>query len=153
MKKVRDRRSDFSPSEALSLHIQRQQALCDALEDVADNLPTAVDKLKCLQLSQSIWPIIKSAHTFEEEEVFPILALKTEAAVDLQQAMERLHYEHWEDESFGQDLADTMRAFAAGDDQDAEKLSYMLRGFFEGLRRHLAFESEVLTPMLKSDLQ
>ena len=38
-----------------------------------------------------------------------------------------------------------------GRDCNFEALSYMLRGFFEGLRRHIAFEVEHLMPILDSD--
>ncbi|MEN0002235.1 MAG: hemerythrin domain-containing protein [Pseudomonadota bacterium] len=136
-------------SDVLDQHISRQLALCDALEAIADDLPTAADTMKCLQLSKSIYPIIKSAHEFEEQHVFPALKTREPVAVDMHQVMERLHGEHWEDESHGHDLADALKEFAAGSERNAEKLSYMLRSFFGGLRRHLAFEREVLSPMLK----
>ncbi len=41
-------------------------------------------------------------------------------------------------------------AFAADRDAvDVEKLGYMLRGFFTGVRRHLAFEREYILPIIE----
>jgi hypothetical protein len=35
----------------------------------------------------------------------------------------------------------------------ADAAGYMLRGFFEGVRRHVAFEREMLAPLMKLALR
>ena len=37
-----------------------------------------------------------------------------------------------------------------GEQNNPEKLGYMLRGFFEGLKRHVAFEQTHLIPLIKN---
>jgi hemerythrin-like domain-containing protein len=68
---------------------------------------------------------------------------------DLKATVERLRYEHWEDESFADEVADALIRFVTDRaSSNAETLAYMLRGFFEGLRRHIAFEREHIVPIL-----
>nr|WP_312891188.1 hypothetical protein [Mesorhizobium silamurunense] len=55
----------------------------------------------------------------------------------------RLRAEHVEDQCFGDEVAETLVAIGHGDPiEPAEVVGFMLRGFFEGLRRHIAFERE-----------
>ncbi|MEO0496004.1 MAG: hemerythrin domain-containing protein [Pseudomonadota bacterium] len=134
--------------ERLQAHLTSQLDLCAALETIADGLPDNVCRQTCLHAARSIYPIVKSAHEFEEDELFPAIK-EVFLAQDTrpESPFERLMEEHWEDESFGQELAEVIREFVAGRDTNTDKLSYMLRGFFEGLRRHIAFEKEVFTPI------
>ncbi|MEM8750539.1 MAG: hemerythrin domain-containing protein [Pseudomonadota bacterium] len=135
----------------LKKHHQRQSILCDKLEALADRLPNQVDPQNCLTLARTIFPIVRQAHQFEETRLFPLLQNAATSADDLTQSLERLRFEHWEDESFAEELSDSLLEFGSGRG-DGEKLAYMLRGFFEGLRRHMAFETEHLLPLLKGDL-
>ncbi|MEO0636338.1 MAG: hemerythrin domain-containing protein [Pseudomonadota bacterium] len=135
--------------QELTVHLETQLKLCTALEKIADDLPDKVCRQSCLHAARSIYPIIKSAHQFEEERLFPALQSALEARpASAGNPIQRLMEEHWEDESFGQEIADVMREFVAGRDANTDKLGYMLRGFFDGLRRHIAFERELLGPLL-----
>ena len=69
----------------------------------------------------------------------------------MKNALERLQYEHWKDESFAEEVSDGLIKFVSDSDHpSADTLAYMLRGFFEGLRRHIAFEVEhILLPLLR----
>ena len=68
----------------------------------------------------------------------------------MQNALERLQYEHWKDESFAEEVSDGLIKFVSDSDHpSADTLAYMLRGFFEGLRRHIAFEAEHILPLLR----
>ncbi|NDW04440.1 hypothetical protein GTK09_08345 [Jiella sp. 40Bstr34] len=150
------------------------------MEAIADGLPDDLDAQQTLHVARSIGPGIRRAHRFEEDTVFPVLKTSRDASPELSGTLQRLHFEHWEDESFGDELADKLidyvrtRAAAkhckasqagfprrmgsfgivaaepAGSSANpaAEALGYMLRGFFEGLRRHIAFEEEHLVPLL-----
>lgn len=132
----------------LEKHLQCQMTLCDALEEIADTLPNRVDKQKCLLTARTIMPVVKSAHLFEEQVLFPTLQIENATSQRLDTAIERLYAEHWEDEGFGDEISEALLAYGCGESFDPEKLGYMLRGFFEGLRRHVAFEKEVLAPLL-----
>ena len=83
-------------------------------------------------------------------EVWPPLLMSIENTDDaLKSTVERLRYEHWEDESFSDEVADALIRFVTDKaSSNAETLAYMLRGFFEGLRRHIAFERDHIVPLL-----
>jgi len=67
--------------------------------------------------------------------------------------LERLRYEHWEDESFAEEICDELKLLVNNPNKAViDKLSYMLRGFFEGMRRHIAFEVEYLLPELNKSM-
>lgn len=128
-------------------HIRLQYDLSCRLENLADNLPRSVDVQECLLLARHVPIIVQSAHSFEEEMVFPVLAVGSGGA--LAKSLERLRFEHWEDEDFGFEVSEALHQFATkADSVNADALAYMLRGFFEGLRRHVAFEREHIMPLL-----
>lgn len=129
--------------ERLNLHLLAQKQLCDQLERIADGLPRHVDHQQCLIAAQAVYPVVMAAHSFEEKELFPAIIKADPIHPNISEILERLHGEHWEDESFAQEIADALRGFVSGREHNVDKLSYMLRGFFEGLRRHIAFEKEM----------
>ncbi len=139
----------ISVNRKLLEHHKVMLQLCTKLEKIADSLPNISNIQECLVICRDLFPIIKSAHNFEEKVLFPILHDKQQEDGGLKKNLERLRYEHWEDESFAEEISDVFNAYINEPIQsDAEKLAYMLRGFFEGVRRHIAFETEYLLPML-----
>lgn len=149
-----DRNLEKTPVESIILQLQEhhrnQLDICNRLENLADSLPDNVDRQECLSISWQIYPAIKSAHQFEEETLFPTLQGTQGSSADIDRNIERLKFEHWEDESSAEDISIFLRQMVQSPkDANVGKISYMLRGFFEGLRRHIAFESEHLLPMLR----
>jgi len=137
----------FELELAMNKHCMIQIDMCDALEEIADSLPRKFNKQQCLQVAHALYPSIKSAHEFEEQYLFPTLDSLTEDDKTLGASLERLRFEHWEDESYSQELAETLLDWVRGQSKyDPETIGYMLRGFFEGLRRHIAFEREHIIP-------
>jgi hypothetical protein len=64
---------------------------------------------------------------------------------DIETTLTRLRFEHCEDECFAEELTEALHALGAGRAEiNIEATGYMLRGFFEAMRRHIAFESEHL---------
>jgi hemerythrin-like domain-containing protein len=124
--------------------------LCDQLEAIADSLPDSVDPQICLAAARSIQNLVTQAHKFEESSLWPVLRLLRSDDERLEASLERLRYEHWEDESYAEELVLVLTdwGMCAGT-RDAEATGYMLRGFFEGLRRHVAFEREHVVPLLQ----
>lgn len=121
-------------------------ALCDALEAIADSLPE-VDRHACLFIAESLLPVMREAHAYEEDSVFPAYAsdARREATVH------RLKAEHVEDEAAAEDLTETLLYVGHGGQVDnPEALGFMLRALFEGLRRHVAFEREHVMPLARS---
>lgn len=137
-------------AEQTQSHHRKQQSMCSRLEAIADALPMKIDRQECLMLARDIYPTVKAAHDFEENVLFPYLRRHADAEA-VKNGLERLRFEHWEDEAYAEELSDALGRIGRGDEvSDAEKISWMLRGFFDGVRRHMAFEAEHLLPMLRS---
>lgn len=129
-------------SKRLNQHLETQLALCDALEKIADSLPNNYCRQDCLRIASQISVILKDAHKFEEEEIFPtIKAAQKDNSIN--QTLQQLHSDHWEDESFACELQEALFGLVTTPQHaNKEALGYMLRGFFGNLRRHVAFETE-----------
>lgn len=127
-----------------------QLVLCEELEWLADHLPSNADRQRCLRLARAICPLVVSSHQVEEALLFNVLERLGDRVPDLPSTIERLRYEHYADLCFAEEIRDTL--LAIGRDEEgvsADAAGYMLRGFFESVRRHIAFEREILVPLLE----
>ncbi|WP_127142809.1 hemerythrin domain-containing protein [Pelagibacterium montanilacus] len=125
-----------------------QRAICDALEAIADALPISVDRQACLHAARALGPLITKAHQVEEEMIFPMISERWITTPGLDKIIERLKYEHFEDSCYAEEVQEALLSFVRGERRlSAEALGYMLRGFFEALRRHIAFEEDFLVPL------
>jgi hypothetical protein len=125
---------------SLKLAQAEMQSLCDMLEDIADSLPLSLNAGKCAKAAETIEPLVKRIHAFEEHEVFPSYAAAN-PGLATQDMLERLRDEHCVDECYAEELSDALkRVSSASDPISPDTLGYMLRGFFEATRRHQAFE-------------
>lgn len=155
-----DNTADFSrkTNEGFTLRwldaaYRQQLALCDALEEIADSLPASVNRQKCIYAAKALGPAIRDQHRCEEAVLFPWLETRPEADKALKETLARLKYEHFEDECFAEELTDALLGLGAGKPVNMEATGYMLRGFFESLRRHIAFERDHLLRNLPEDTQ
>jgi hemerythrin-like domain-containing protein len=124
---------------------------CDRLETLADLLPDGVNNQDCLHLAQIVVPLVMRAHAFEEQVVFPYLAKSPNLPDSAKESLERLKYEHFGDEAFAHDLCISLREYVTHRDRaNPETLSWMMRGFFDGVRRHVAFEQALLLPLIEA---
>lgn len=130
---------------------EEQLALCHELEEIADSLPGSVNRQKCIYAAKALGPLIKGIHHYEETVLFPQLQAAGEANDHLASTLERLKFEHCEDECFAEELTDALLRLGSGSAVNMEAVGYMLRGFFEGLRRHIAFEREHLLMGVRPD--
>jgi hemerythrin-like domain-containing protein len=138
------------PTDAVSLDWLKkahdaQLTLCSALEDIADSLPANVNRQKCMYAAKSLIPLVNGIHRYEEETVFPLLERMASGDRELIDSIARLKFEHVEDECCAEELTDTLTRLGSGDGTvNAEAAGYMLRGFFESIRRHIAFEQQFM---------
>lgn len=131
------------PVQAFARAHDDQLSLCGMLEEIADSLPDHVDRQKCMLAAREIWPLLRGVHSFEEKVVFPALADRLSHVAGLDETIARLKSEHAEDECYAEELTDTLLLLGAGDKGvNFDAVGYMLRGFFDSLRRHVAFERE-----------
>lgn len=123
--------------------------LCGLLEEVADSLPGAIDRRTCLMLASELEPLVRGLHRFEEETLFPAYEQAMQARGKGKGTLERLRAEHIEDECFAGELTEALRTLGeTGKVDNPEAMGFMLRGFFEAQRRHVAFEREHLLPAI-----
>lgn len=136
-------KSKFVVRDRLKRTFERQLKLCNDLETVADKLPGGTDRQFCLDLAQQIGPVLRDAHATEEQLLFP--GIVEHNGVFL---VERLRLEHIEDECFGEEVRYELLQLGQGRAVLApEATGYMLRGFFEGMRRHTRHELELLSEL------
>jgi hypothetical protein len=129
---------------------QEQLVLCDRLEAIADSLPDNIDRQGCIHTARALGPLISRAHKLEEEELFPVLEGAGFLPIDPKPSLERLKLEHAGDECFAEELTEVLLSYGSGDPtHGAEATGYMLRGFFEALRRHIAHERELAVGLQK----
>ncbi|RWB97404.1 MAG: hemerythrin domain-containing protein [Mesorhizobium sp.] len=120
--------------------------LCDALERIADALPS-VDRLTCLSTANAIVPLLRSIHQYEETIIFPVYEEAMVGRNANLASTRRLRAEHVEDECFADEVTEILLAIGHGETvENAEAVGFMLRGFFESMRRHIAFEREHVLP-------
>ncbi len=141
-------RNGTGHAKTLTECLNRLDSLCTDLEAIADELPAGTHPPAILPISQTIEAVIRAVHKLEEDEVFPELLQRYPDDLSLRAALERLRLEHIEDEGFSAEIAEALSDLASGSDRRTETIGYMLRGFFECLRRHIAFEREHILPKL-----
>lgn len=124
--------------------------LCDTLELIADSLPGHVDRRLCEVTARQLQDQIARYHAFEEHIVFPVYRAMSGDAFAAR-TIDRLCFEHREDEDFAFELAEQLLATARGASGNWETLGFMLRGFFNSVRRHVAFEQEHVLARLELD--
>lgn len=130
----------------------RKMRICDDLEAIADGLPSRVDRLKCLLVANELVPLLRLCHSYEEKYLFPAFAGKNSNDAARTASIRRLKAEHVEDECAAQDLTDTLLAIGHGGAvANPEAVGFMLRGFFDSMRRHVAFEREHVLPTIPAD--
>jgi hemerythrin-like domain-containing protein len=138
------------PAHAMSLDWWKrahdeQLRLCKELESIADSLPANINRQKCIYAAKALSPLIKGVHHYEETVLFPKIGSLSDSGAGVEDTINRLKFEHFEDECFAEEIAERLLLLGSGrGDINMEATGYMLRGFFEAIRRHVAFEREHL---------
>jgi hypothetical protein len=124
-------------------------ALCGRLEDFADALPDSIDRQECLIMSRALGPMVHRIQEFEEERVFPVLLAWQAIEPEMAETIDRLKIEHQLDSCYAEDVQDMLRGLGEGRPTlSPDAAGFMLRGFFEAMRRHVAFEQQFVVPLL-----
>lgn len=127
-----------------------QLLLCDELEALADSLASDDSRQRSLHLARAICPLVASTHQIEEALLFDPLGCFAGHLPDMPTTLQRLRFEHHSDLCFAEELQDALLAFGRRNDPiTADAMGYMLRAFFECVRRHVAFEREIMVPLLR----
>jgi hypothetical protein len=114
---------------------------CDRLESICDSLPHAYSRVDCLEMS--MW-LGQSFPDLIEKEEGSLIRITPAATFDWEEAVQTWKRHHRTDVTYAVELAEALEEFARRDQAGTvDALSYMMRGFFEAVRRHVAYE-EVL---------
>jgi hemerythrin-like domain-containing protein len=130
-------------------HILQLQ-LCDAIEHIADGLPDEVDRRLCAQVSAALQYDLPLHHRDEEEGLFPLLLAHKKDAEGIEEIVNRLTDEHKSDTAFAGEVAELLDTLSReGRIGNPDMAGYMLRGFFEGHRRHISWEEALVMPLAR----
>jgi hemerythrin-like domain-containing protein len=122
------------------VHAQILRA-CDRLESICDSLPHAYNRVDVLEMSE--W-LEQSFPQLIQQEEGSLTRITPATEGDWEDAARIWKRHHRTDVSYAGELAEALEEFAQRDEASAvDTLAYMMRGFFEAVRRHVAYE-EVL---------
>lgn len=126
----------------LERNYQSLLELCEALETIADRLPQHDARL-CLMTADALEPLVEHTHELEEAALFPLLVASSRP--ELNQTVARLRQEHLADSATAGEVSDALHGLVAGRSAlSADAVGYLLRAFFDGMRRHVHSELELI---------
>lgn len=146
-----DKRIDELDLKTLQQNHEELLGLCRSLEELADSLPFDVDDNLCRKVSDAVVPLIDRTQKFEEQLLFPDLD-RSAGSCFTAMMIDRLKNEHRCDRLAAEEISLTLKALLAGRcGLSFDTVGYMLRGFFECVRRHIAAETAVIDSLFASE--
>lgn len=119
---------------------------CDGLEAIADSLPRP-DLRVCVATAETLEPLVDATHRIEEAVLFPLLTAS--GRPELLETMTRLRREHLVDSSTAGEVSEALQQLAVGQSGlSPDATGYLLRSFFDSMRRHIHGELELLQQVL-----
>ncbi len=119
--------------------------LCHALEEVADALPGNVDFIKAEAAVLLLRDGFANHVSAQEEVLFPALRRRAAPGDRIDVLLGQAEYEHAVDQGLAVEVSEALASLI---DQrhtaNPEMVGYLLRCFFEGYRRHAAWERNVI---------
>jgi hemerythrin-like domain-containing protein len=124
--------------------------LCTALETIADALPRNIDLYQVNVATLFLRNSFADLLAVQEALLFVPLRQRTMAGDDCEAILSQIEREHVADRELAIEVADALeevntRGFVA----NPEMLGYLLRCFFEGQRRHAAWEQLIVYPLCR----
>lgn len=135
---------------------ERELKLCAILEAIADELPSPLDRALAGPAVPGLRMVVPRHEVIVRQILFPHLRASWPAgAADLDAMIERFSRANAMDILLAHDCADLLEASmaAGGRVENADMLAYILRGVFEGRRRHIEWEKAVLIPLAQARLK
>jgi hemerythrin-like domain-containing protein len=143
-------RNFTDPIDFLVHEHARQEWLCDVLETIADGLPGTLECALAAMVADALKVDVPLHHEDEEQGLFPLLQRRAVPEDNIEAMIRQLNREHLADDTYSTDLIDLLDALAGGQiPVNPEMAGYMIRGFFESYRRHIAFENIVIMPLAR----
>ncbi|GBE44141.1 hypothetical protein BMS3Bbin10_02231 [bacterium BMS3Bbin10] len=124
--------------------------LCNLLEKIADHLLEPLDRELANTGILTLRHCVKRHVALEEGYLYPVLARRAGRDELTEAMLVQIRGEHAVDECLAHDTADQLElALTRGHVEKPEMLGYMLRGFFECRRRHIAWEDAIVLPLAR----
>ncbi|MBY0561262.1 hemerythrin domain-containing protein [Hyphomicrobium sp.] len=141
------------PLEIIQEEHALQLELCALLESIADNLPAKLEPALAVIAISILKGSVKAHTKFEEDALFPILRGRLSSNDTVLQALAGLSLQHECDEDIADELVEALTdALQNSAPQNPEMLGYILRGYFESQRRHIAWEESIVLPAARRAL-
>ncbi|WP_137152733.1 hemerythrin domain-containing protein [Devosia sp. FKR38] len=132
-----------SPLNRLRSRYEDLLGVCDELEAFADGLPGVVPATLCAQLIRRLADALSATHREEEAVLLPVLSSSTQ--VGLRNVATRLRQEHVFDSQVVMEIEESLLDWVAGaPGLSPDAIGYLLRSFFESVRRHVRSEQDLL---------
>jgi hemerythrin-like domain-containing protein len=136
--------------------LEREQARllrsCRLLEAMADSLPAGFQPSKALDLLKFTEAALQQHIALQERVIFTFLR-RGSAGDQVECILRQLEYEHGYDSALIIEMAEMVTVVPSSNSPDIERFGYLLRHFFEGHRRHCAWETIILNPFVKAALK
>ncbi|MCP8885455.1 hemerythrin domain-containing protein [Devosia sp. XJ19-1] len=117
--------------------------ICNLLESIADGLPNDVPRKQCQVLASSMVEQLRATHAIEDRVLMPLLLASDNAG--LRMAAERLRQEHEFDDQAAMEVEEALNDLLLGRSiMSPDATGYLLRSFFESVRRHVHAEQDLL---------
>lgn len=131
---------------------QMVRDLCMELEAIADRLPQLPRSGEVEVIVAALRAGVPAHCRHEEAEFRYRMVQRREPSRALVVAIERLAAEHSDNEPLGYELADALEnAVVRKYETDAGALGYLIRLYFQTMRRHLMWEEFVLNCLMQED--
>lgn len=131
-----------------------QHKLCRVLEAIADTLPAPINPLGADAVLVTLRCGLSRYMVIQQRVLFPPLRRRATPEDNIEELIQRISLDNAADRELALDTADQIEAaLASGRHPNPDMLSYMLRGVFEGRRRHIAWEAAVLLPLARERLE
>jgi hemerythrin-like domain-containing protein len=146
-------RASGDPLGSLQQELNQLLGVCDELEHVADELPDNRSPSRIAAVCRSLRDLLRKHHRHAESLLFPLLSRRALPEDRVEELARELRRDNSRDEGYALEVLELLDAMAVGG-QPANKdtAGYLLRGFFEGLRRHLRCEHALLFPLARKRL-
>jgi hypothetical protein len=127
--------------------------LCDTLEAIADGFPGATTPSVARSAAEILRDELPRLHCHEEKILYPLLLQRVLPEDNIEEILAGFGLEHAMDEGYAEEVLALLDQLAAGMEMaNAEMAGYLLRGFFESLRRHLRWEGIIILRLARQRL-
>jgi hypothetical protein len=121
---------------------------CGQLEQIANSLPNHVDIDQCAKLFEQLPDLLGLCDDINQRVIFPLLLRHQSHSYFTHSTAERLVDERLMNQVYALEVSELLAQLAKAESiQNVEASGYLLRSFFETVRRSCAFDLEYIIPM------